>query len=240
MNIDDETLMRWIDGELAPDAVARLEAAARTDSALAERMATARRLRAATQAAFLVQVDPRDRDLSRLIANGGHVRAAPLAGLKAWLSQALAPRQAPIWGGLAAAAFVAGVLIGPGLNSGSGIRVAEDGVLADRDLVKVLDRRLASEGADNAGRAVGLTFQDGEGRWCRTFQARDDGLAGLACRRSDGWTVQALAPLSSPTGEVRTASSDTPAAVLGAVDALIAGPSADAVTEARARDEGWR
>ena len=105
MNIDDETLMRWTDGELAPDADARLEAAARTDSALAERMATARRLRAATQAAFLVQVDPRDRDLSRLIANGGHVRAAPLAGLKAWLSQALAPRQAPIWGGLAAAAF---------------------------------------------------------------------------------------------------------------------------------------
>ena len=50
MNIDDETLMRWTDGELAPDAVARLEAAARTDSALAERMATARRLRAATQA----------------------------------------------------------------------------------------------------------------------------------------------------------------------------------------------
>ena len=34
-------------------------------------------------------------EVSRLIANGGHVRAAPLAGLKAWLSQALAPRQAP-------------------------------------------------------------------------------------------------------------------------------------------------
>lgn len=240
MTIDDETLMRWTDGELSPDAVARLEAAALTDPALAERMATARRLRTATRAAFPAQVDPRDRDLTRLIAGADPVRKAPLAGVRAWLADALAPQRAPIWAGLAAAAFVAGVLIGPGLNSGSGLRIAENGALADGELIKVLDRRLASQGADGAGRAVGLTFQDGEGRWCRTFQAREDGLAGLACRQSDGWTVQALAPLSGAAGELRTASSDTPAAVLGAVDALIAGPSADATTEARARDEGWR
>lgn len=240
MTIDDETLMRWIDGELAPDEAARLEAAARTEPALVERITTARRLRDATRAAFPAQVDPRDRDLIRLIAGEAPARTSPLAALKTWLTEAFAPRHAPVWGGLAAAGFVAGLLIGPNLNGGSGVRIAEDGALADAGLVKVLDRRLSSEGADGAGRAVGLTFQDGEGRWCRTFQSRKDGLAGLACRQPEGWTVQVLAPLSSSAGEVRTASSDTPAAVLGAVDVLIAGPSVDAVGERRARDQGWR
>ncbi|GAW39659.1 hypothetical protein SH203_00034 [Brevundimonas sp. SH203] len=240
MTLDDETLMRWADGELSPEHVARLEAAARTDPALAERMAAARRLRAATRQAFPALVDPRDRDLARLIAGDAHARATPLSTLTTWLTDALTPRHAPVWAGLAATAFVVGVLIGPRLNDGPGVRIAEDGALADAGLVKVLDRRLASQGADSAGRAVGLTFQDGEGRWCRTFQARNDGLAGLACLRSDGWTVQALAPLSSPQGEVRTASSDTPAAVLAAIDALIAGPSADTAAETQARDAGWR
>jgi hypothetical protein len=85
-----------------------------------------------------------------------------------------------------------------------------------------------------------LTFQDGERRWCRTFQAREDGMAGLACRQGDGWAVRVLAPLGAAGGEVRTASSDTPEPVLAAVDAAIVGQTADAAAEARARDADWR
>lgn len=65
-------------------------------------------------------------------------------------------------------------------------------------------------------------------------------MAGLACREQDDWKVQVLAPLGSVVGEVRTAASDTPEAVLAAVDAAIVGETADATIEAKARDGGWR
>ena len=62
------------------------------------------------------------------------------------------------------------------------------------------------------------------------FRSRDGGA----------WRLQALAPAAASTGELRTASSDTPALVLQAVDAAIAGDVADAAAEHRARDGGWR
>ncbi len=237
---DDEVLMRWSDGELPPEEARRLEAAARTDADLGGRMAALRRLRTAAHEAFPVAVDPRDRDLARLIAATPAARASPLDGAGRWLAATLAPRRAAPWGALAAAAFVAGLLIGPNLSGGDGLQVAANGTLTDPELVQVLDNRLASEGPDRDGRAIGLSFQDTERRWCRTFQARDQGMAGLACREDQGWAVQVLAPLDPTSGEVRMAASDTPEAVLAAVDAAIAGQSADAATEARARDAGWR
>lgn len=238
---DDETLMRWGDGELSPVESARLEAAALTDAELAGRMQALRRLRMAARGAFPAAVDARDADLARLIAVGRVARASPFAGIGRALVESFAPRQAVAWAGLATAAFVGGVLVGPLLGRGDGgLRVSSNGGLADAGLVRVLDTRLAAEGADGEGRAVGLTFRDGQGRWCRTFQAREDGVAGLACRRRDGWTMQVLAPLGAAGGEVRTASSDTPEPVLAAVDAAIVGQAADAGAEARARDAKWR
>ncbi|WP_420472392.1 anti-sigma factor family protein [Brevundimonas sp. FT23042] len=238
---DDETLMRWSDGELSPDEAARLEASALTDPGLAKRMQALRRIRTAAREAFPAAVDPRDADLARLISSGPVKAASPLAGLGRRVVDAFSPRRAVAWAGLAAAAFVGGVLIGPMLDrEGDGLRVSRDGGLADAGLIRVLDDRLASEGPDSDGRAVGVTFQDGEQRWCRTFQAANAGLAGLACREGDGWAVRVLAPLGAAGGEVRTASSDTPEPVLAAVDAAIVGQAADALAEARARDAGWR
>ena len=237
---DDETLVRGSDGELPPDETARLEAAAVTDADLAGRMQALRQVRAAAREAFPISVDPRDRDLARLIAATPQTRPSPLAHTGRWLADAFAPRRAAAWAGLAAAGFVGGVLIGPGLGGRDALPVAADGTWADAGLVRVLDGRLASEGADDKGRAVGLTFQDDERRWCRTFQARDHGMAGLACREDGAWAVRVLAPLGAQGGEVRTASSDTPEVVLATVDATIIGQAADATAEAKARDSDWR
>lgn len=236
---DDETLMRWSDGELSPEAASRLESAALTDADLAARMQALRRVRTAAREAFAATLDPRDRDLARLIAAPPKPRPFPLAGLGRWLADAFAPGKAAAWAGLAAAAFVGGILVGPNLSGGKAVRVAADGTLADAGLVRVLERRLAAEGPDGDGRAVGLTFQDGERRWCRTFRAPTEGMAGLACREEAGWAVRVLAPLGAEEGEVRTAGSDTPEAVLAVVDAAIAGETADAAAETRARDAGW-
>jgi hypothetical protein len=236
---DDETLMRRIDGEMPVAERDRIDAAAASDADLAARLAALRTTGAAARAAFPIQSDARDADLARLIMASG---SAPTksAGWKLWLGQVFAPRSAFIWGGLATAAFVAGLLIAPSLNGSTGFALTSDGAVADAGLVRVLDTGLAADGADDQGRAVGLTFRNAEGRWCRTFTATQDSVAGLVCRQGEDWRLQALAPAGSPGGEIRTASSDTPAVVLAAVDTTIAGDAVDTAAERRARDDGWR
>lgn len=236
---DDETLMRRIDAEMPIVERERIDAAAATDADLAARLAALRSAGAAARAAFPIESDARDADLSRLIM-ASSVAQERRDGWRVWLGQAFAPRSAVVWGALATAAFVAGLLIAPSLQGSAGFALANDGVVSDTALVRVLDTRLAGDGADAQGRAVGLTFRDGEGRWCRTFTTAREGVAGLVCRDGGAWRLQALAPAAASTGELRTASSDTPALVLQAVDAAIAGDAADAAAEHRARDGGWR
>lgn len=237
----DEALMRACDGELFPDEMARLDAACAADPSLAARRAQFRALDQLAHQAFPVAVDPRDGDLTRLIA-GADARSTGTT----WsdrIKAAFAPRRVAVWGAAAAACFVAGLIIGQwGQPSPSttGFALADNGQIADTGLVRVLDQRLAGQGADSDGRAVGLTFRDTEGRWCRTFAARSGSVAGLACREHDGWALEALARTGDAGGEVRMAASDTPAPVLAAVDALIADDVLDAANEARVRDGGWR
>ncbi|MFC5344632.1 hypothetical protein ACETK8_08475 [Brevundimonas staleyi] len=238
--LDDEILMRRVDGELAPDEVARVDAAAEADPAVAARLEALRGTRAVARAAFPMTADARDADLARMIRSAP-AKASPLAGLGAMLAEAFAPRRAAIWGGLATAAFVGGLALGPLIGGRhGGLRIENGGMLADAGLVRVLDTGLAADGADADGRAVGLTFRDQDGAWCRTFSAGEAGVAGLACREGGRWAMRVMAPLDGATGEIRTASSETPAAVLNAVDAVIAGETVDAAAEAAARDGGWR
>ena len=235
---DDETLMRRVDGELTPEQGAAIDAAAAGDPALADRLAALRGLRALTRQAFPAEADPRDDALAALIAG-----AAPAARGPSWtarLKAAFAPSLLPVWAAGAAAAFVLGLMVG-GPGAEPGFVVGPQGQIADADLTRVLDQRLAGQGADVDGRAVGLTFRDTEGRWCRTFSAGDDGVAGLACRADDHWTVQALAPFTATGPDaIRTASADIPAAVLAAVDAAQVGDVLDAAAETQARDGGWK
>lgn len=241
MIYDDEILMRRIDGELSSEEGERIDAAARTDPELAARLALMRGLRSAAREAFPVEVDPRDQALARLIGAGAPARSSVWAGVRRAFADAFAPRRAVIWGGLATAGFVGGLLLGPLLGGpDEGINIQPGGVLADAGLVRVLDSRLAADGADDHGRAIGLTFRDGEGRWCRTFRAGKAGLAGLACRQGDGWAMRALAPISSTTSEIRMAGAETPEVILSAVDATLTGDTLDAAAETRARDAGWR
>jgi hypothetical protein len=238
---DDETLMRRIDGELTPDQGVAIDAAAATDPVLAARLAAMKGLRRAARDAFPIAPDPRDRDLSQLIMAGPARRPGVAERLWAFLAESFAPRRAVVWGGLATAAFVGGVIVAPMLNdAGPEFSVGRDGAIADAGLIRVLDDRLAADGADGEGRAVGLTYRAADGRWCRTFRAGEAGVAGLACRQGEGWSLNVLAPLDTSGGEIRTASVDTPEVVLSAVDGSIRGETLDAAAEASARDSGWR
>ncbi len=236
-HFDDETLMRRVDGELTPEEGAAIDAAAAADPALAERLAALRSLRTLTREAFPAQADPRDDALAALIAG-----VAPVRG-PSWsdrLKAAFAPSLLPVWAAGAAAAFVLGLMVG-GPDGSTGFVVGPQGQIADANLIRVLDQRLAGQGVDDQGRAVGLTFRDNEGRWCRTFSAGGDGVAGLACREEGGWAVRALAPFTAAAPDaIRMASAGIPAPVLAAVDAAQAGDTLDAAAEARARDSGWK
>lgn len=230
---DDEALIRRLDGELSPNAARAVDRAAAADPALAARLARLQGQRGLARDAFPIASDPRDHALARMIAAGGQTR-----GSDGWMDRvraAIAPRHAPLWGGLALAAFVGGLSIGwIGRPAPTGFSVGADATIADAGLVRVLNQGLASEDT-----SLGLTFRDQNGDWCRTFQRADQGLAGLACREDDRWKMQVLAPIDAPTGDLRTAAAETPLAVLTAVDAIIAGDTLDADTERRARDAGW-
>ncbi len=233
---DDEALMRRIDGELDEAEGALIDAAARTDPALAARLSRLRAMRTAAGEAFPVAADRRDEALVRLIADSGRP-ARSANGLAAALKDAFAPRRAAIWVGLAAAGFVGGLLLGPLLTGGT---ARGDAMTIGPDMARVLEIRLAEQGADAAGRRVGLTFRDDRGRWCRTFSDDDAGAAGLACRTTDGWIAQALVRSERRASDLRMASSDTPEAILAAVDATAAQPTLDVAAERAARDAGWR
>lgn len=238
-NWTDEALMRRVDGEMTAEESARLDADVAGDAALAGRLAAMRSLRDAARAAFPAAADARDQALARMIAGQGSVETKP--GLRSRLGEAFAPRKAGLWAGLAVAGFVAGVVLGPALGAGgSGDLVTRDGVVAEAALVRVLDTGLAADGPDGDGRAVGLTFRDGQQRWCRSFDHAGAGMAGLACRDGDDWRIEALARSAPAGGEIRMASSETPAAILAAVDAAMAEPALDPAQERAAREAGWR
>ena len=105
-----------------------------------------------------------------------------------------------------------------------------------------LNDQLASAG-DGKAVTIGVSFRSHEGQYCRTFQVNQgQGLAGLACRAPQGWSVRmAMAsPAQAATTGYRTAASETPAPVLDAVQGLIAGDPLDAKAEAAAKAAGWR
>lgn len=238
---DDKTLMGRIDGELPAEDARRLDAAAAADPEIADRLQAMSALRAATQAAFPLTADARDQDLARLIRGPQPSRVSLWGRATRLIGDVFTLKGTPGWMGLATAAFVCGILAAPFLGPGDGgVALTSSGEIADSDLIRVLDRRLASDGPDGDGRAVGLTFRNTEGQWCRTFRAGEVGMAGLACRAGDGWAVRGLAPDRPSSGVVRTASAETPLAILSLVDATASGDTLDHDAEVRARDSGWR
>lgn len=218
-----EQILAYVDGELDAEARRAFEAEMAADPALAAAVADHRALAGRIAAAYAPVADepvPLALTLAAQAANDAPGRRTGLA-----------------WAGMAAT-LVVGVLAGrfmltPAPEPAVGATLAARGELA-----RALEGQLA---AQPGVVRVGLTFRDGAGRWCRTFQDERDALAGLACRDEEGWRLQtatAWRPAASAT--YRTAASDTPLEILSAVDRTMAGEAADAAQEKAARDGGWR
>ncbi|HEY5710361.1 MAG TPA: anti-sigma factor [Allosphingosinicella sp.] len=232
MAIDDDQLMAFVDGELDDLARARVERALAEDSALQARLDVQRRLRARLAAHYAPVMDEAVPDrLSAVIA--GNV--VPLSAARPWHTR-------PVWRNLAAlaATLVLGLVVGRTLpQGGEGPLTYRDGAIVARGgLADALDSQLASAQAQDAATRIGISFAANGGGICRTFERSD--LAGLACRRGDGWQL-VMTGAGSPAagGAYRQAASGNPL-ILEAAQDLMTGAPLDAAAERRARDAGWQ
>uniref|UniRef100_B0SYM3 Putative transmembrane anti-sigma factor n=1 Tax=Caulobacter sp. (strain K31) TaxID=366602 RepID=B0SYM3_CAUSK len=266
MTVPDEEVFAFVDGELPPEAMARIEAAMVTDPQLALRVETQRALRRLLSGAHagVMRGTPPEQLTAAVTGTAPQKPAAkpppkpaeviafpgPQAKAKA-KPKAREPKLAkppgaagrgfPIWAAMAAC-LVGGLIIGrvavPVIPTLSG---ADDpSQIAAGPLAQALNTQASGRGAGAI--RIGLSFKDQAGLYCRTFQALGRApVAGVACREPSAWRVRAISP-ASPASDTayRTAGSETPAAVLAAVDAMIAGQPLDAAGEAQAKAAGWK
>jgi len=243
MSFSDEILMAYADGELEPALRAEVEQAMRADPALAAKVERHRALRADEFAAFAGVLDePVPGRLQPRADRGSHVRvdaleaagARPLPARWSW----------PQWGAMAASLIVGvfgGAVGWQGMHAnGSAAPFAREGgaLVAQGALAQALSQQLASEQAQGADVKLGVSFQAKDGSYCRSFTLGS--ASGLACRNGGAWRVPVLAEGEpGQGGAYRQAGSETPGAVLDAIDQRIAGGALDAAGERAARGHGW-
>lgn len=243
--VSEERLLAWLDGELGEVEAAEIARAVAADPALAERARREHALRKRLRAAFapvVGEAPPR-----RLLATLGMAQepkpddnVVPLRPRGA--TRRLREWRWPEWTALAASVLLGTVFGAQFLHApAQGPVLMRDGALvAGNALAKTLDAKLAADARPGDVLAVGLSFRDGEGRYCRTFTAQGaQPLGGLACRGNGRWNVVALGETERPLGELRQAASALPASVLAEVDARQR-QMLDAKAERAARDAGWR
>ena len=249
MNIAEETLMAYSDGELDAEARAAVEAAMARDPDVARRVARHLALAARVRSGF----DPvlRDAVPQRLKDAVANAAVAPAAAPDELAIARDAKRSRshrawfwPQWAAVAAS-LVIGVMAGRlGETDSSPSHLAMDGtgVVARGTLERALSTHLAGKQAADAPVRIGLTFMSKSGEYCRTFVLSNE-VAGLGCRTGADWRLPVLA--RSPTaGEsspsYRQAAGNVPAAVTRAVEERIAGHALDAREEAAALQRGWQ
>jgi len=249
MNLSNETLMAFADGELDPVQRAQVEALLKTDAALRQRIVALQVQRKRLAQAFDPVLDePVPDRLTRLlqaapVATPPHPAAAVinLAEVRAQRARQGGMPSWAQWGGMAAC-VVLGVLLGThitGQKTDSDLGLHQGELLAGGAIARALTTQLASEPQADASVAVQLSFIDKHDGYCRTFSTT--ALAGLACQHNGQWVVHQVATVDAPASAVvRQAATALPRSLLDAVDQRIAGTAMDASAERQARDKGWR
>jgi negative regulator of sigma E activity len=254
MNISDELLAAYVDGELDGAELVRVEQAIAQDSQLARRVAQQRALRARLRGAFdgVLQeaVPQRLAQAARLAGPSGPAQVIDLARVRAERARrSSGQRGLKVRRYAVAATLVIGLITGAlvqRMSTPSSLTEFRDGSLqAHGALAQALNEQLASNPAGGALVHVGLTFKQHSGSYCRTFVLGSSRpLAGLACREQDHWQVVNLVSTDGSnivvnSQNLRTAASSLPAALLQAVNERISGDPLSAPAEAKARSSGW-
>lgn len=251
MDITEETLMAFADGEADEATRAAVEAAMRADPEIALRVAQHRALRERIGQAFAADLE--EPVPARLLAAahgpGSHGIAADLDGARR--SRRRAMRTPVPWRdwrvpASMAACLVLGVALALVWSRPDRRLVAAGGtgLAAGSQLGKALSTQLAGERSSASPVIVGMSFVAKDGGYCRSFLVSGPrAFAGLACREADEWQIRLLSRTATPEtggGEFRTAGAEWPAALLAAIEAEAAGEPLDRAGEVAARARGWR
>lgn len=237
MHIDEDMLTAFADGELDGEARAAVERALAADPVLRAQLEAQKRLRATLSAHYRPVAS--EEVPERLLAMLG---AAPAGDEVASLSAARERRRAPTrwsWGnyGAIAATLAVGIIAGQLIPSSGPVGTESGMLVAQGGLANALETQLASAQPVDAATRIGVSFADGEGRLCRTFDGAS--LSGLACRGEDKWMlVMTTAPTGATASTVYRQAGSSP--VLETAQELMAGAPLDAAQERAARDAGWR
>lgn len=236
MNITDEILAAYADGELERAEAAQVAAAVAADPSLAAKIEAHYALKArlgAHYAPLAEQAVPSH--LAALLSgaqhrheqNSGEVISFAAARQKRGLVPVLR-RWGPIAGPALAASLVLTVLQ-PWKGSPDGY--------ADPALAAALDTQLAANQPAGAETRILLSFERESGGLCRAW--RDETEGGIACRDDTGWKVeQQFALGGAQSSEFRQAGSETD--LLEAAQDMAAGGALGAAEEQAARDRNWQ
>jgi hypothetical protein len=239
--IDDQILSAYLDGELDRQTSSKVEAAVRSDPAIARRLEQLKMLNVNLGSAYAGAMDePVPQRLSAMLAGG---RGAKAHGIRL---PRLADLLRPIVVAPAFASLAVGILAGTVTTAG----VATTGVM-------VADKAGELRLAGNTGKAVDvarsgvvqtvgdvrvlvrLSFRDGSGRACRHVSLSTDDV--VVCRHSGGWVVDSLAPGPGVSGEgYQTAASPAPREISAAMTRLQVATAFDAEEEAAMIRSGWK
>jgi hypothetical protein len=264
MNISDETLMAFTDGELQGEEREAVERAMRENPEIEKRIARHRALRERIKLAYSAElkqpVPDRLLAAARRAANGtqsasivslDEARAAALARQSARSDAHAATRAGAArmwWRPLGSIA--AGVLLGLGLGyglwqqgGGPVARNAAGSLVAAGPLKAALEEQLVAEQGPRSRVHIGISFLAKSGEYCRSFALTGASApAGIACHRGGDWQIQALTqtPSGETAGGYRTAGTALPALLLKSIETQIQGEPLDQAGESAARQRGWQ
>jgi hypothetical protein len=255
MNIPDELLAAYVDGQLQGAERSRIEQAIAHDARLAQRVAQFRatrgRLRGTFDSALHEPVSQRLLQVARSTSRPATAQVIDLARVRAERRRRnerhrlLQPQRIAI-----AACLVGGLLIGAvaeRLVNGNGVTEYHDGALMARgSLADALSNQLTDAPPPGSDFHVGMSFKSRSGTYCRTFSAANTpALAGLACHEQNQWHIVTVVSTRAPLPGTPAASSHRVAEgysplLLQTVRERMAGAPLDAQAEAKARGSDWR
>lgn len=239
MDVSEELLIAYADGELSGEELRYVEDTLKTRPELRGFVERQRALRGKVENAFRPLLSE---DVPQAITDA--VFAKPVSAQWRWgraidrlASQSLS-RRILVWSGIpAAAALTCGVLLGIALAPQGAIQFDNAGSMtAQGALNAALETQLASTQDPSRSIRIGISFAAKDGRFCRSFE--NDGTSGVACRTGRGWSIVALASAPKDGSEYRMAAG-MPDSLRAAVSGLIEGQPLDATAERAARDRGW-
>ncbi len=255
MNIPDELLAAYVDGQLKGAERARVEQAIAQDARLAQRVAQYRasrgRLRGVFDGALHEPMPQRLIQVARTASRPTTAQVIDLARVRAERKRRNEHhRILPPYRIALAACVLGGLLVGAVaerlVNSGGLTEYRDgEGLVASGALADALSNQLADSPTPGSEIHVGLSFKSKDGNYCRTFATGGHGVAGLACHEQEHWRVLTLVSTPSPAVGVgepaahRVASSYSPL-LMQVVRERIRGEPLDATAEAKARGSDWR